>query len=140
MIEEVIAQKIASLQRCIVRAREELSTAGASFNTNFSAQDAAVLNIIRACDTTIDLANMLIRKRKLGIPTESRESLQILTREKLLDRDLADRLKRMVGFRNLADHQYRELDLGIVESVIRNNLDDLAGFAESIRVTMARCV
>ncbi len=66
----------------------------------------------------------------------SRESFQILTREKLLDRDLADRLKRMVGFKNLAVHQYRELDLGIVESVIRYNLDDLAGFADSIRTKL----
>ena len=132
----VIAQKITSLQRCIVRAREELATAGADFGNNFSRHDAAVLNVIRACATTIDLANILIRKRKLGIPTESRESFQILTREKLLDRNLADRLKRMVGFRNLAVHQYRELDLGIVESVIRNNLDDLAGFAVSIRTKL----
>ena len=98
--------------------------------------EAAVLNIIRACDTTIDLANMLIRRRKLGIPSESRESFQILAREKLLDQDLANRLKRMVGFRNLAVHQYRELDLGIVESVIRKDLDDFIGFSESIRVQL----
>jgi uncharacterized protein with HEPN domain len=50
------------------------------------------------------------------------------------------RLKRyrlkMVGFRNLAVHQYRELDLSIVEAVIRENLDDMLSFAQSIRAQM----
>jgi uncharacterized protein YutE (UPF0331/DUF86 family) len=44
----------------------------------------------------------------------------------------------MVGFRNLAVHQYRELDLDIVESVIRKNLDDLLEFAQTIRVQLDR--
>jgi uncharacterized protein YutE (UPF0331/DUF86 family) len=39
----------------------------------------------------------------------------------------------MIGFRNLAVHQYRELDLDIFEAVIRKNLDDLLAFAEAVR-------
>jgi uncharacterized protein YutE (UPF0331/DUF86 family) len=103
------------------------------FEENHSAQDAAILNAIRACETAIDLANMLIRKRRLGIPSETRESFTILVQEKLLAKDLGERLHRMVGFRNLAVHQYRELDIGIVETVIRDRLDDLLAFAEAVR-------
>jgi hypothetical protein len=88
---EVLAQKIALLQRCVARSREELANCGADFRSNHSAQDAAVLNVIRACDTTIDLANMPIRKRLLGILSESRESLQMLIRDKRLDADLGAR-------------------------------------------------
>jgi hypothetical protein len=44
-----------------------------------------------------------------------------------------DRLKKMVGFRNLAVQQYRELDLDILEAVIRTNLDDLLAFAQAMR-------
>jgi len=40
---------------------------------------------------------------------------------------------KMVGFRNLAVHQYQELDLDLVESVIRVGLDDLLAFAEAVR-------
>ena len=106
---ELIAQKVSSLQRCVARAREAMAEAGAGFRTNYNLQDAAVLNVIRACDATLDLANMLIRKRRLGIPSESRESFVILMREKVIAPELADRLKKMVGFRNLAVHQYRDL-------------------------------
>lgn len=78
---EVAAQKITSMQRCVARARDALAEAGAEFRTQYNLQDAAVLNVIRACDTAIDLANMVIRKRRLGIPGESRESFGILVRE-----------------------------------------------------------
>ena len=132
-MSEVVVQKITTLQRCIARARQELTAAGTEFATNHTAQDAAVLNVLRACETAIDLANMLIRKRRLGIPSESRESFSILTREKIVGAELGARLQKMVGFRNLAVHRYRELDMKIVEAVIRTNLDDFLAFAENVR-------
>lgn len=135
-MSEVLAQKITSLQRCIARAREARAEAGANFRTSYNLQDAAVLNVIRACDTAIDLANMLIRQRRLGIPAESRESFAILAREKAIPAELGQRLQRMVGFRNVAVHQYRDLDADIVESVIARNLDDLLDFAQAMRVQM----
>jgi uncharacterized protein YutE (UPF0331/DUF86 family) len=101
--------------------------------TNYNLQDAAILNVIRACDAAIDLANMAIRRRHLGVPNESRDSFTALVRENIIAPGLGDQLKRMVGFRNLAVHQYRELDLDILEAVIRTNLDDLLAFAQAIR-------
>jgi uncharacterized protein YutE (UPF0331/DUF86 family) len=133
MSEETAAQKITSLQRCVSQARAALSTAGVDFKTNHLLQDAAVLNIIRACETALDLANMLIRKKRLGIPSESRESFGSLVREQLLERRLGDQLQKMVGFRNLAMHRYRALDIDIVAAVIQKNLDVLLAFARIVQ-------
>jgi uncharacterized protein YutE (UPF0331/DUF86 family) len=135
-MNEVLAQKVTSLQRCVARARQARADAGADFRTSYNLQDAAVLNVIRACDTAIDLANMLIRRRRLGIPGESRESFAILSREKAIPTDLGERLQKMVGFRNIAVHQYRDLDIDIVETVIGRHLDDLLEFAQAIRIQM----
>jgi uncharacterized protein YutE (UPF0331/DUF86 family) len=135
-MNEVVVQKVASLQRCIARAREELARTGDKFLVDYTAQDAAILNVIRACETAIDLANMLIRKRRLGVPSETRESFSILVRESLLERQLGSRLEKMVGFRNLAVHRYHELDMRIVETVIRDRLDDLLAFAEAVRLML----
>lgn len=135
-MNEVLAQKITSLQRCIARARQARADAGRDFRTNYNLQDAAVLNVIRACDTAIDLANMLIRRRRLGIPTETRDSFAILSREKIVSDELSGRLQKMVGFPNVAVHQYRDLDMDMVEEVIARHLDDLLKFAEVVRVQM----
>ncbi len=42
----------------------------------------------------------------------------------------------MVGFRNLAVHQYRDLDIEIVEHILMHEVDDLLAFAEQIRVAV----
>lgn len=136
MSDEAVVHKVTSLQRCVAQARKALADANAEFKSNYLFQDAAVLNVIRACETSIDLANMLIREKRLGIPTESRDSFAILTRETLIDAGLGKRLEKMVGFRNLAVHRYRELDLDIVEAVIRKDLDDLLTFAQIMRSTL----
>jgi uncharacterized protein YutE (UPF0331/DUF86 family) len=132
-MNDVAALKITSLQRCVSRARESKRLAGVTFANDYLHQDAAILNVIRACDTAIDLANMLIRTKRLGIPTESRESFAILEREGLLPAPMAAKLKAMVGFRNLAVHQYKDIDINIVASVIDKDADDLLAFAELAR-------
>ena len=137
-MNEVLAQKVTSLQRCVARAREARAQAGADFRTSYNLQDAAILNVIRACDTAIDLANMLIRRRLLGIPNESRESFGILSREKAIPVELGERLQKMVGFRNIAVHQYRDVDMDILETVISRHLDDLLTFAQTILAQMNR--
>jgi uncharacterized protein YutE (UPF0331/DUF86 family) len=126
----VAARKIATIVRCVDRARAEYKQAAGAFKTDCTRQDAAVLNVTRACEAAIDLANMLIRKQKLGVPGEARESFALLERVALISAELSRRLQKMVGFRNVAVHQYQDLDLAIVEAVIRSGLDDLLVFAE----------
>ena len=132
-MNEVVVQKIVSLQRCVARARDAWERAGAARAADIDLHDAAVANGIRARETAIDLANMLIRARKLGVPAESRESFAIAVREGLIGPELGERLARMVGFRIVAVRQYRELDYRILEAVITRHLDDLLEFAELVR-------
>lgn len=133
----VVAAKIATLVRCVERAREEHTQAGASFRTDFTRQDAAILNVLRACETAVDLANMLIRKRRLGFPSDTRDSFALLERGGLIAAELRERLQKMVGFRNVAVHEYRTLKIAIVESIIVKDLDDLLTFGETVRAHLA---
>jgi uncharacterized protein YutE (UPF0331/DUF86 family) len=124
------AAKITSLQRCVVRARQAHQAAGSEFHTNFNLQDACVLNIVRACEVALDLATMMIRARHLGAPTESRELFLTLEREQLIPVAMGSKLRAMVGFRNLVVHQYSDIDLAIVERVVRVDLEDLLAFGQ----------
>lgn len=129
----VAAKKIAAIARCIEPARAEYALAGDKFKQDFTRQDAAVLNVTRVCEAAIDLANTLIRTRRLGVPGDTRESFALLERGGLIPADLSRRLQGMVGFRNIAVHQYQDLDLNVVESVIRKGLDDLLTLAKAVR-------
>lgn len=56
----------------------------------------------------------------------------LLAQANWIDAPLADSLKRMVGFRNLAVHGYQSLQLPIVVSVITGHLDDFLRYAEAV--------
>ena len=128
MPDPVLVAKAAIVERCVARAREELE-ASADFRTDFTRQDAATLNVQRACEAVLDMAFRLVRTRRLGAPTVSSEAFDLMTSAGLLPSELAGRLKRMVGFRNIVVHQYRTLSLEVLETVIRSGLDDLLAFS-----------
>lgn len=131
-MNDLIINKVQSIQRCVRRAREEYAVDPDGFATNYSRQDAALLNVLRGCETAIDLANHVIRTHKLGIPVSSADSFRLLYTEKVIDGSLADRMIKMVGFRNTVIHQYTKMDIQIVESVINAGLNDLLVFADMI--------
>jgi len=132
-MNDVVINKIQSIQRCVRRAREEYQKNPGEFAGNYTLQDAAMLNVVRACETAIDLANHVIRVRKLGVPVSTADAFELLRAERVIDSGLTDRMKKMVGFHNTVVHQYTKVDLAIVEAVIVTELDGLLAFAEKIR-------
>lgn len=127
--------KIAAIERSVMRARAEFTAAGANFSQDYTRQDAAILNILRACELALDLANMLIRRHELGLPQSSRDSFKLLAEAQLIEPELSERLQHMIGFRNIAVHQYQTLNLAIVESVLTRDLDDLLLFCRTVAIS-----
>jgi uncharacterized protein YutE (UPF0331/DUF86 family) len=132
MADDVVLNKAATIERCVARAREEYAAAGAGFATNLSRQDAAVLNIQRACEAALDAGHHLIRRDKLGIPQSARNVFDLLAQAGRIDAALAESLKKMVGFRNIAVHDYQTLLLPITVSVITNHLDEFLQFTAAL--------
>ena len=131
-MNDIIINKIQSIQRCIQRAREEYQINPDDFLTNYSRQDAAILNLIRACEQSIDLASHIVKKYKMGIPTDTAEIFQLLERNNVISAPISENLRYMVGFRNTVVHEYQGINMKIVITVIETGLDDLIQFAENI--------
>lgn len=132
-MDDVILNKTASIQRCLQRigsayARET----GLAFADDFDKQDIVVLNLMRAAEQAVDLANYLVRKQRLGLPQNSKESFLLLSQSGVITPDLAERLGRMVGFRNIAVHEYQRLDLAKVVDIVEHHLVDFQRFTQQI--------
>ena len=133
MTPDVALNKKESIERCIrqIRAYYEIPS-DKPFEADFMKQDAIAANLQRAAEQTIDLANHAIRKGKLGLPKDSRDSFDILAVANVISADLAKKMKGMVGFRNVLVLDYRELDLNILKDVIDHRLDDLIRFTNDV--------
>lgn len=129
-MDEVLLGKAAIIERCIRRIHQEYDGHEADLATNHTRQDALLLNLQRACEAAIDGAMHLVRIHRLGIPNDSRQAFSLLIGEKILPSQLGEHLQAMVGFRNIAVHNYREIDLDVVHGIVANRLADLADFAK----------
>jgi uncharacterized protein YutE (UPF0331/DUF86 family) len=132
MADDVLMNKAATIERCIARAREEYNADPDGFATNFTRQDAAVLNIQRACEAALVMGNHLIRRDKLGISQSSRDVFTLLEQAGRIDAATAHRMRQMVGFRNVAVHEYQALVLPITVNIITQHLDDFARYAKAL--------
>ncbi len=132
MRDDVLINKAATIERCVARARQEFDHDPTTFETNFSRQDAAVMNIQRACEAALDMGNHVIRRDRLGLPQSARDVFEILAQAKWIDQTLADSLKRMVGFRNIAVHDYQKLLLPITVKVITEHLIEFLQYSEQM--------
>ncbi|WP_250657366.1 type VII toxin-antitoxin system HepT family RNase toxin [Alkalimarinus coralli] len=130
-MNDLFINKVATINRCIERIHQEFDSE-ADFKANYTKQDSVILNLQRACEASIDMANMVIRIRKLGVPQSSRDSFSLLERDNIIDQRVAKSMQSMVGLRNVAVHDYQALNLDIVIHVIAYHLNDFKDFARQI--------
>ena len=132
MPDDVLINKAATVERCVARAREEFDRDPATFTTDFTRQDAAVLNVQRACEAVLDMGQHLVRREGLGLPQSARDVFELLARAGWIEPGLALALKRMVAFRNIAVHDYQALLLPILVNVITGHLDEFLDFTQVV--------
>lgn len=132
MADDVLINKAATIERCVARAREEYVKNPATFPMDFTRQDAAILNIQRACEAALDMGQHVIRREKLGVPQSARDVFLLLAQGGWINVELADKLRRMVGFRNIAVHDYQTLQLPILISIIETHLDEFLEYSYAL--------
>ncbi len=128
-MDNILLKKAQSIERCIMRIKEDYEKAEKSLTKNITIQDAIILNLQRACQAAISGSNRLIKTKKLGLSSSAGDSFKELLDSGLIKESLYHKMTSMVGFRNLSIHEYEKLDLEILKSIIENHLDDLSEFA-----------
>jgi uncharacterized protein YutE (UPF0331/DUF86 family) len=129
-MDDVLINKAAIIERCIKRIRQEYVGHEVEFAIEFSRQDSVILNLQRACEATIDMGMRLVRLKGLGMPQSSREVFVLLQQAGIINADLSKSLQAMVGFRNIAVHDYQAMNLKIVSNLVESKLDDLLLFSK----------
>ena len=134
MVErDVVLAKIGAIDRCLQRI-EEVRGARAGSLTPLDIEEITVLNLTRAAQAAMDLASHVVSTEAYGLPTSVSEAFTLLAQHGVIATDLADRLRKMVGFRNIAIHDYQTIDSRIVDSIVQTRLDDLRTFAATVAV------
>lgn len=132
MADDVLLNKAASIERCLERIAEEYSGKENELSSDYTKQDSIILNLQRACEASIDAAMHQVRLNRLGVPQQSRDAFRMLEEANLLSPELSASMQAMVGFRNVAVHNYQKLNLAIVQAILEGRLGDFRKFAKLI--------
>ena len=136
MDREVVEQKLESLRRCLQRIETKCPADAETLTTDFDLQDIVSLNLSRAVQLCVDIGAHLISGMDVPPPDTMGQTFDILAQSGLLNTDLADSLKKAVGFRNIAVHNYDAINWHIVHSIARNHLADFSAFAKIVAVKL----
>lgn len=132
MVEnDIVFEKIGNIQNCLKRILEKTGGKAESLK-DMDVQDIFVLNLQRAVQSTLDLAAHVISDEGLGLPSELKENFSILEKNGVITPDLSDRMQKMVGFRNIAVHDYTEISVEVLKSVLTDNLKDIEEFYSAV--------
>lgn len=122
-MDDITINKTSIIRRCLVRIAEEFQ-GNADRLTISTVQDSVVLNLLRACEAAIDLAMHQVAVQHLGIPQNSRDAFDLLSANHIISEASAASMKRMVGFRNIAVHDYQRMQVEILEAILTQHLSD----------------
>ena len=131
-MSDVLLDKVATIERCLRRVKEEYAGDEMSLQ-NFTKQDSIVLNLQRAIEATIDMAMHIVAGEKLGLPQNSRDAFQLLYERNVIDEVMLGRLSSMIGFRNIAVHDYQQINLQILQQIVEHHLEDFTDFIQVIK-------
>lgn len=83
-----------------------------------------LLHILIEC--VIDVCALMVKGLRLGLPAEEEDLFEKLEREKIVSKEMKERLKLMRGFRNILVHRYAEVD----DELVFENLGNVNDFRE----------
>jgi len=129
---DVILNKVQTIERCLRRIREEYVGFEDSFKENYTKQDSVILNLERASQASIDIATHIVKTNNLGLPNSSRELFSMLLDVGIISEDICKQMQGMVGFRNIAVHDYQNLNIEIIVAIVEKHLGDFEEFVQEI--------
>lgn len=132
MGELVLEKKIESLIKCLKRIETRTPQEKAQFMQDLDAQDVIVLNLTRAIQLCVDIAMHLIANSDSVTPQTMSESFSVLKNMGVIDNNLSIKMKKSVGFRNIAVHSYSELDLDLTFTIATRHLNDFKLYLKQI--------
>ena len=138
MDREVIEQKLESLRRCLRRIADKCPPDPDTLARDTDLQDIIALNLTRVVQLCVDIGAHIIADLDVPPPDTMGLTFDALAQSGIIHESLATQLKKAVGFRNIAVHNYEAINWIIVHAIARHQLIDFTEFAKVIASRLPR--
>ncbi|MGH3980565.1 MAG: type VII toxin-antitoxin system HepT family RNase toxin [Pseudonocardiaceae bacterium] len=130
---ELLAERAAAVGRHLDRVARHLPGDPAELRPDEAATDTVILHLWQAVQVVIDMAVSTCVQLGLASPPTYADAFRRLANARVIPQELAERLARAAGFRNLVVHAYGRLDLQRVHATATSGPADLRAFLAALR-------
>jgi uncharacterized protein YutE (UPF0331/DUF86 family) len=136
MDKAVLCAKMEALQHCVARIQSHMPPSVEKLVEDFDVQDILSVNLERAVQLCVDIAAHILADHNAPAPQTMAACFEELRKEGYLPAEVADHLKKAIGFRNISVHAYQDIDWAIVFSIVTTRLTDFSDFARHINARL----
>lgn len=130
--QDALSSRLDALESYLAELRSFQSVSREDFVREPALHHLAERFLHLACESALDIAQHVIADQGYRQAQSYKDAMDVLCEEGLIGRELADRLKGWMGFRNVLVHLYLAIDHGRTYDAIRDDLDDLEHFAAAM--------
>jgi len=128
----LVQNKMESLRKCLVRVEQRCPDSLDELINDLDAQDVLVLNLSRAVQLCVDISLHILSEKEGAVPDTMGQAFSELVSIGIIDEELAEKMRKSVGFRNIAVHNYEEINWAIVYAIAQKKLIDFREFVKQI--------
>ena len=128
--DNIVLNKAAIIERALRRMQQEYQ-ANPQLD-NYTHIDAMTLNVERACQAAIDLAMHIVAQQRLGMPQSSAEAFRLIQKAGCISKELMKDMIAMTGFRNIAIHEYQQMDMSVLRDIAETRWRSLIDYCQAM--------
>ncbi|MCF8036511.1 MAG: DUF86 domain-containing protein [Desulfobacteraceae bacterium] len=129
---EIIIAKTNAAKKHLSRIQSLAEGPKQAFMEDQNTQDIILFNIQLAVQNCIDIAAHVISEQGLGVPGSNNEMFYCLEENGYINRQIAEKMVKAVGMRNLIVHEYGKLDLERIYQTLQHDINDLQEFLKTM--------
>ena len=128
----IVAEKLEALRRCIQRILDKTPPEIESLTKDPDIQDILVLNLTRAVQLCVDIGSHIVSASGEAAPATMDDVFTTFDTLGVITSATSESMKKAVGFRGIAVHNYESINWEVVFAVCRKSSADFNHFAKEI--------
>ncbi len=127
----VLISKLAIIEEYLKKLQGYFPVSLEQFSSDWGLQKIVERSLQVMIEVMIDIAERIVAQKGILPQKTAADTLKKLRELSIIQNDEA--YIKMVRFRNLVVHQYDSIDMGILYSIVQNNLEDFRTFIDEIK-------
>jgi uncharacterized protein YutE (UPF0331/DUF86 family) len=129
---ELIRSKLVDIEDSVSLVEANLPSSFEEFSQLGLVKDGIYKRMEFAIENIIDICSIINSDLHLGVPESEESFVESLANIGILTQNMAEKTRRMKGFRNIIVHRYGRIDDLLAHKILTEHMEDFYEFIESI--------